>query len=387
MGAVLGGAAPSLPSSAAGKRRGPLNYSEFQMRAPRHDGVRDGLAMAPPMPISTPAFMPPSDDAIDEMMRDARLAELKTKWQTVGREVCDLPRDREGMLVEISKVADSLRRQGLLMSVAGFSELLARCDVDPDGFPSFPLFLDCLFRQDEDQPTGSSQPNGNSQPDSNSHQPQSNFCMPEYSDEPIRPEPQYHEPQPRPALPSSAVFAPPGGSQRSTPRDYGQPLGSQRGYGQQPPPSSSRSSGGMQMPGGNALPPPRQLTQQTEDAFARYAQQHGGPQQSGIEQRMGEMRLQPAPALRHEPERPYGSQFEPEQQPYAQDGGVQARRAPGSRAPMESKSAAWATSNQYGRYADVLPQGALNSHVGSNAKPANFTRGEPKREANTGFVY
>jgi hypothetical protein len=30
---------------------------------------------------------------------------------------------------------------------------------------------------------------------------------------------------------------------------------------------------------------------------------------------------------------------------------------------------------------------ALNAHIGSNGKPATFTRGEPKREANSGFVY
>jgi hypothetical protein len=86
-----------------------------------------------------------------------------------------------------------------------------------------------------------------------------------------------------------------------------------------------------------------------------------------------------------------GQYSEPQGQQHAQpqpDGGVQMRRVPGSREPIESKSAIWATSaNQYGRYHSAVPVDAMNAHVWRNPKPASFTRGEPRREANSGFIF
>lgn len=137
MGSLLfGGAdasAQSQPTSARGKRRGPVDYSQYQLRMPAPSaaaaaapaprahsvgppssvGVRDGVgsiggahahARAPP-----PAAVP---DALDQHMHgDAHVQELAAKHAAIAREVRALPRDKDGMIGEISQVADALRKQ------------------------------------------------------------------------------------------------------------------------------------------------------------------------------------------------------------------------------------------------------------------------------------
>jgi hypothetical protein len=180
MGTLLfGGAAPTGPSGpgtpdlasmahegGGGKRRGPINYQEYQVRVPRAAAAplaaslyheRDWYGLAAPaeraalggggggygggtgggnnggrMPqeLQQPREPPPSQqpqraqaaqpqppppqppDALDELMIDARFAELRTKYDAVASEVQAVAqRDAEGNITDISQVADALRRQ------------------------------------------------------------------------------------------------------------------------------------------------------------------------------------------------------------------------------------------------------------------------------------
>ena len=45
-----------------------------------------------------------------------------------------------------------LAEQGLELSLDGFAELLARCDLSPEGFPDFRDFVGCVQRPHREQP-------------------------------------------------------------------------------------------------------------------------------------------------------------------------------------------------------------------------------------------
>lgn len=183
--------------------------------------------------------------------------------------------------------------------------------------------------------------------------------------------PSYDEPEHVHAHPSAAA-QPPMPPEREAYEQAARAAALQRGSS--PPRAPSAGHRHAPAPGSHAQnggPP--------TDALERMRIDGGGLPQNGLP----EARFAPPPQ-------------QPQQQPrasapYAQhdeDDGVVMRRVPGSRAPIESKSAMWATSaNSYGRYLSAVPAQEINAHIGRNQKPSNFTRHEPKREANSGFAY
>lgn len=66
-------------------------------------------------------------------------------YNFLAEQVPRLPRDPEGNADENS-VRAALQAVGVEMSIDGFAELLARCDVSATGFPPFSDFLLCLSR-------------------------------------------------------------------------------------------------------------------------------------------------------------------------------------------------------------------------------------------------
>ena len=353
------------------------------------------------------------------------------------------------------------------MSVAGFSELLARCDIEPSGFPDFDAFLDCLFREDETPQSHATRaesgppsardapydapPRAQPQP-LQSHEAGgggARFHMPDYAHDALLAHAAHahggaHGGGGAHAPPPGADFARMGGdvwadaarcappdsrpdseavwgmrrpdSKAPTPRESGQPPLQHvppqyaRAPAQPQPPGrfDARSGGGPSGAHSWQQPQPQQqqqqLTSATEAALAKYAQRGVPPPP----QRPVPVHEAAAADARRAVESTLGGRLEATRlsgggggdggalaghgqlhsQTGAHDGDAHMRRVPGSRAPLESKSAAWATSGSaYGRYGSVLPREALNSHVGHNGKPAAFTRAEPKREANAGFAF
>jgi len=70
---------------------------------------------------------------------------IKAAYDALCLEVPQLPRDGDGNVDEASMMG-ALARRGIAISVDGFAELLARCDVSPHGFPSIADFVRCLER-------------------------------------------------------------------------------------------------------------------------------------------------------------------------------------------------------------------------------------------------
>ena len=70
---------------------------------------------------------------------------IKAAYDALCLEVPQLPRDGDGNVDEASMMG-ALSRRGIAISVDGFAELLARCDVSPHGFPSIADFVRCLER-------------------------------------------------------------------------------------------------------------------------------------------------------------------------------------------------------------------------------------------------
>ena len=66
-------------------------------------------------------------------------------YNFLAEQVPQLPRDEQGCTQE-SAMRAALQAVGIEMSLDGFAELLARCDVSPTGFPPFGDFLLCLSR-------------------------------------------------------------------------------------------------------------------------------------------------------------------------------------------------------------------------------------------------
>eukprot|EP00307_Rebecca_sp_RCC1486_P002357 CAMPEP_0119422800 /NCGR_PEP_ID=MMETSP1335-20130426/28931_1 /TAXON_ID=259385 /ORGANISM="Chrysoculter rhomboideus, Strain RCC1486" /LENGTH=498 /DNA_ID=CAMNT_0007448265 /DNA_START=42 /DNA_END=1538 /DNA_ORIENTATION=+ len=374
------GASSQPPTARGGKRRGPVDYSEYQLRMPPAPaggaapqararsvgppssvGLRDGIGFigggdGPRARAQQPSAVP---DALDQHMHgDAHMQELAAKHAAISREVRALPRDKDGMIAEISQVADALRKQGLLLSVAGFSELLARCDIEPTGFPNFDDFMGCLMREDGPAPLPTKPP-AEPEPEPNhavgpeldgAHADGAgelpHFHMPNYDDprpapRPAPPGPQYAEEEARP---------PYGGAPPGPPRTHEESAPHEHEYGRHAPGAPTAAMERMRIDGGAPAPTP-------SAAAPARAQQQGQPRM-------------PAPYAQHD------------------DDDVPMRRVPGSRAPIASKDATWATSaNSYGRYLTAVPVHEINAHVGRNQKPSTFTRHEPRREANSGFMF
>ena len=101
----------------------------------------------PPPPAGVTASPPPSGHPLAQVF--AALADI----------VPQLPRDGEGGCDEVS-MRDALAHFGLELSMDGFAELLARCDVSPTGFPPFADFMLCVSRPERNAPPEPAQMGG-----------------------------------------------------------------------------------------------------------------------------------------------------------------------------------------------------------------------------------
>jgi hypothetical protein len=110
-------------------------------------GGESGGFFAPPQPRAPPSAQPPSSAGLPPgaVPPEAAGHPLLPAYVQLAHELPSLPRDAEGCLEEHA-VRESLMRLGLELSLDGFAELLARCDVSPFGFPPFDDFLLCCSR-------------------------------------------------------------------------------------------------------------------------------------------------------------------------------------------------------------------------------------------------
>ena len=77
---------------------------------------------------------------------------LAPAYEMLAEFVPQLPRDEQGG-VEEGAMRRALEHVGVQLSLDGFAELLARCDVSPDGFPPFGDFLLCVSRPERPPPS------------------------------------------------------------------------------------------------------------------------------------------------------------------------------------------------------------------------------------------
>lgn len=121
MGEVLfGGDAPVTATQATGRRRGPVDYSEYQLKAPPSSNAqaptreRAKWVLQQPTkgtPFATHEALPSSTqepDALDEHMREGH---MRTVHGALQREIAALPRAEDGTIANLADVANALRKQ------------------------------------------------------------------------------------------------------------------------------------------------------------------------------------------------------------------------------------------------------------------------------------
>lgn len=87
----------------------------------------------------------------------AYLRRLKHAYDQLAAAMPSVPRDADGNTSERA-LMQLLAEQGLEFSLDGFAELLARCDLSPDGFPDFRDFVGCAQRPHRQPPPGGGEP-------------------------------------------------------------------------------------------------------------------------------------------------------------------------------------------------------------------------------------
>lgn len=120
------------------RERHEYNHPTFQIsRSQDGSTAKDLLYGTPPPPPAPPvmATVPP----------EAAGHPLLPAFEALAQLVPNLPRDAQGGPEEGS-VRNALAHVGVDLSMDGFAELLARCDVSPTGFPPFSDFLLCVSR-------------------------------------------------------------------------------------------------------------------------------------------------------------------------------------------------------------------------------------------------
>jgi hypothetical protein len=123
--------------------RTAYQHPSYEIRRSPHDtGAKDLL-----YPSARPA---PS--AARQGTPDARGAHpFFGAYQRLAAQVPFMPRDADGN-ADDGMVRSALMQEGFDISLDGFAELLARCDVAPEGFPAFEDFLLCLSRPHREPP-------------------------------------------------------------------------------------------------------------------------------------------------------------------------------------------------------------------------------------------
>jgi hypothetical protein len=149
-----------MPSWHAGKRSGadlPIGHKRtekrteyqhpnYQIHRSQHDtGVKDLLyssASTAPTAPTAPMMAPPPLHGNHPIW---------PAYEFLASTMPTLPRDEDGNTQEGAALV-ALNACGLEISVDGLAELLARCDVAPEGFPPFSDFLLCLSRPHREHP-------------------------------------------------------------------------------------------------------------------------------------------------------------------------------------------------------------------------------------------
>jgi len=126
--------------------RTEYQHPNFQIhRSQKDSGAKDLLYGGMPVPAAAapqsaaPQSAVPSGGAVDHPAWPA--------YEYLAQAVPSLPRDADGHTEEAS-VRGMLEAMGIGISNDGLAELLARCDVSPNGFPPFADFMLCLSRED-----------------------------------------------------------------------------------------------------------------------------------------------------------------------------------------------------------------------------------------------
>ncbi|KAL1504119.1 hypothetical protein AB1Y20_010529 [Prymnesium parvum] len=145
MGAVLTGAeAAAPPHAAAAAPRHEYKHPSYHIHRSSESAVKDLIyGGAPPPAAPAPAAPPPGGAPAGHP-----LAEIYG-WLRAG--ITQLPKSADGTTNEHA-VRAGLEHAGLHLSVDGFAELLARCDVSAEGFPDFDAFCLCVSRPHREVP-------------------------------------------------------------------------------------------------------------------------------------------------------------------------------------------------------------------------------------------
>ena len=141
---VLTGELPPEPPPAAAvpQRRHEYQHPSYQIRRSGASEVKDLLyGGAPPPPAAQPAAAAGLQGPA-EVPPGHPLAQVYG-WLRTG--ISSAPRDGDGNTDE-RVLRAALDHVGLDLSIDGFAELLARCDISDEGFPAFDDFVRCVGR-------------------------------------------------------------------------------------------------------------------------------------------------------------------------------------------------------------------------------------------------
>ena len=147
---VLTGRGPQPPPVASGRKPARTEYEQPTYRIGRD--MRGSEAKDALYPVAKPPAPAPQPQPQENDPMMARLMQLKGAYDNLAAFAAQgLPRDADGNTDE-RFLMHLLAEQGVELSLDGFAELLARCDISPDGFPDFRDFVSCANRPHRETP-------------------------------------------------------------------------------------------------------------------------------------------------------------------------------------------------------------------------------------------
>mmetsp|Transcript_19325 Transcript_19325/g.49737 ORF Transcript_19325/g.49737 Transcript_19325/m.49737 type:complete len:406 (-) Transcript_19325:280-1497(-) len=130
------------PPNGSALPRHEYKHPTYNIRRSAHEsGVKDLLygGEQPAAPPKQPAPAAPPSDPLAQV------------WAWLKSGISAIPKNDDGTTNEHA-VRAGLEHVGLQLSIDGFAELLARCDIAPDGFPDFDAFVGCVNRPHREPP-------------------------------------------------------------------------------------------------------------------------------------------------------------------------------------------------------------------------------------------